>query len=214
MAATNSFMSKGRVEAFSDGVFAIAITLLILEIRLPGHEDGRALTDAEVWHELAVIWPSYLAYAVTFMLIGMVWMNHHRMFHHIARIDAMVLALNLLLLLDVAFLPFPTSLLADTLSRGEGEHAAAIFYGIVLVIGGIGFNLVWWYASSGHRLLGDHITPGEARVIRWRWGMGPALYLVGTLLGLFSAVASLALYVGLLVFYFFDMRPRPAVSPA
>ncbi|MFF5206573.1 TMEM175 family protein [Streptosporangium sp. NPDC000396] len=195
-------MRTGRVEAFSDGVFAIAITLLILEIRLP-EKPGHHL-----WEALVGLWPSYLAYAVTFMLIGMVWMNHHRMFHHIRRADGMLLALNLLLLMDVAFLPFPTHVLAEAITEGEGSGAAAVFYGVILVIGGIFFNGLWWYASAGHRHLGDSITPAEARALRIRWGMGPVLYLVATIVGAVSAIASLCLYVFLLIFYFFDMRPR------
>ncbi|WP_433245703.1 TMEM175 family protein [Streptosporangium sp. CA-135522] len=197
-------MSTGRVEAFSDGVFAIAITLLVLEIRLP--EEPRS--HAHLWEALWGLWPSYLAYVVTFLLIGMIWMNHHRMFNHIRRVDGMLLALNLLLLMDVAFLPFPTHVLAEAITAGEGASAAAVFYGAILVIGGLFFNGLWWYASSRHRHLGDGITPAEARALRIRWGVGPLLYLVATAVGVFSAIASLCLYVFLLAFYFFDMRPR------
>jgi uncharacterized membrane protein len=198
----SSAMSTGRLEAFSDGVFAIAITLLVLEIRLP-----------EGWEEdlggaLIGLWPSYLAYVVTFLLVGMIWMNHHRMFHFIHRTDGMLLALNVLLLMDVAFLPFPTHVLAEALRAEHGTQMAAVFYGIVLVIGGIFYNAVWWYSSLGHRHLGGHITPAEARSLRFRWGMGPVLYLVATVIGAFSAIGALVFYVLLLVFYMFDMRPR------
>ncbi|MEV1244377.1 TMEM175 family protein [Nonomuraea sp. NPDC049750] len=197
-----SAMSTGRLEAFSDGVFAIAITLLVLEIRLP-----------EGWEEdlggaLIGLWPSYLAYVVTFLLVGLVWMNHHRMFHFIYRTDGILLTLNVLLLMDVAFLPFPTHVLAEALRSEHGTQMAAVFYGIVLVIGGIFYNAVWWYSSLGHRHLGAHISPAEARSLRFRWGMGPVLYLVATVIGAFSAVGALVFYVLLLVFYMFDMRPR------
>lgn len=197
-------LSTSRVEAFSDGVFAIAITLLILEIRLP---EPAPRTNGELTAQLLGLWPSYLAYAVSFLLIGMIWINHHRMFHHIARVDGMLLALNLLLLLDVAFLPFPTDVLAGSLRSHGASNAAAVFYGLVLVVGGVFFNAVWWYAARGHRLLAEHITGREATVLGWRWSLGPVLYAVATALGLVSAVASLCLYVFLLVLYFFDMRP-------
>ncbi|MFI7691410.1 TMEM175 family protein [Nonomuraea sp. NPDC049655] len=202
MSDDSSVMSTGRLEAFSDGVFAIAITLLVLEIRLP-----------EGWEEdlggaLIGLWPSYLTYMVTFLLVGMIWMNHHRMFHFIQRTDGLLLALNVLLLMDVASLPFPTHVLAEALHADHDTQTAAVFYGIVLVIGGIFYNAVWWYASSGHRHLGGHITPAEARSLRFRWGMGPVLYLVATVIGALSAIGALVFYVLLLIFYMFDMRPR------
>src|SRR3954462_3462132 len=113
----------GRLEAFSDGVFAITITLLVLEIKAP--------TDYEnLLHGLGALWPSYLAYAVTFLFIGQVWTNHHVMFDHIRAADRTVLLLNTILLMVVAFLPFATSVLADALRNGEGQRTAVGFYGI------------------------------------------------------------------------------------
>ncbi|WP_412537919.1 TMEM175 family protein [Longispora sp. K20-0274] len=200
---TREPMSVGRLEAFSDGVFAIAITLLVLEIRLPAGE-------GDLLGRLLHLWPSYLAYVISFLLIGMIWMNHHRMFHHIRRVDGTLLGLNVLLLMSVSFLPFPTHVLAEALHDRHDSQVAAGFYGTVLVIGGVFYNAVWCYASIGHRLLGDTITPAEARTLRIRWGLGPVLYLVATLLGLWSAAASLVLYILLLLFYFFDLRPRRA----
>jgi len=200
------FMRTSRVEAFSDGVFAIAITLLILEIRLPG--DSAGLTDARLRAELLGLWPSYLAYTLSFLLIGMVWINHHRMFRHIERADGILLGLNVLLLMDVAFLPFSTNVLALSLRGTSAQHIAAAFYGLVLAVGGVFFCAVWWYAASGHRLLNDHITPRQARALGMRWSLGPVFYLVASAIGLLNAVASLACYGLLLVFYFFDMRPR------
>ena len=199
-------MSTSRVEAFSDGVFAIAITLLILEIRLPGSTAG--LTDARLRAELLGLWPSYLAYAISFLLIGMVWINHHRMFRYIERVDGVLLGLNVLLLMDVAFLPFSTDVLAQSLRGTSAEHTAAAFYGLVLAVGGVFYNALWLYASYGHRLLGEHITPREARALGLRWSLGPLFYLVAAGVGLINAVASLGCYVLLLVFYFFDLRPR------
>src|SRR6185437_449639 len=111
------------VVAFSDGVFAISITLLVLEIKPPAGY-GNLL------HDLLALWPSYLAYAVTFLFIGQVWANHHVMFDHIRAADRIVLLLNTLLLMSVAFLPFATSVLAEALRSGHGERTAVCFYGI------------------------------------------------------------------------------------
>lgn len=205
-------MSTSRVEAFSDGVFAIAITLLILEIHLPSDSstatDG--LTDAKLRHELLALWPSYLAYTISFLLIGMIWINHHRMFRYIERVDGIVLGLNVLLLMDVAFLPFSTDVLALSLRGTSAQHTATALYGLVLAVGGVFFSGVWFYAASGHRLLSEHITPREARALGIRWAMGPLCYLVAALVGLLNATASLACYVLLLLLYFFDMRPKHA----
>ncbi|MGW2104488.1 TMEM175 family protein [Streptomyces olivaceoviridis] len=118
-----------RVVAFSDAVIAIAITLLVLEIRPPN--DTRHLL-----HGLATLWPSYLAYAVTFMLIGQVWANHHIMFDHIRSADRVVLFLNTVLLMDIAFLPFAASVLADSFRDGNGQRTAVVLHGIAFEIRG------------------------------------------------------------------------------
>jgi hypothetical protein len=112
-----------RVVFFSDAVFAIAVTLLVLEIR--PLQDTRHLL-----HGLAALWPSYLAYTITFLLIGQVWANHHVMFDHIRVADRMVLFLNTLLLMDIAFLPFAASVLADAFRTGHGQRTAVVFHGL------------------------------------------------------------------------------------
>jgi Endosomal/lysosomal potassium channel TMEM175 len=108
-----------RIVAFSDGVIAIAVTLLVLEIRPP--EDFGHLPQG-----LAALWPSYLAYVVTFMLIGQIWANHHVMFDHIRSADRLVLFLNTVLLMDIAFLPFAASVLAEALRQGHGQRTAVV----------------------------------------------------------------------------------------
>ena len=129
-----------RLVAFSDAVFAISITLLVLEIRPP--------TDySNLLHGLLALWPSYLAYAVTFLFVGQVWANHHVMFDHIRAADRVVLLLNTLLLMVVAFLPFPTSILAGAFRTGHGERTAIVFYGIAFWVTALTFNAVWQYAA-------------------------------------------------------------------
>ncbi|MGH7748818.1 MAG: TMEM175 family protein, partial [Candidatus Dormibacteria bacterium] len=118
-------MSKGRVEAFSDGIFAFAITLLVLTIGQPQHY-------ADLAHELLRQWPGFAAYGVSFAVIGIMWFNHHVIFSHVARVDRTLLYLNLVLLLTIAFLPYPTGIFGEALRRGEGTRDAAVFYSIVM----------------------------------------------------------------------------------
>ena len=134
-------MEKSRLEAFSDGVFAIAITLLVLEIVVPHIEEhgdlGQALLD---------LWPSYLAYATSFLTIGIMWINHHTVFRQLGETDHRFLFINLGLLMCISFVPFPTTLLADYAWGGNGE-AAALAYGITLTITALFFTLLWRYAA-------------------------------------------------------------------
>lgn len=198
-------MSTERIEMFSDGVFAIAITLLVLEIQPP--EDTHRLA-----HELGELWPSYIAYVVSFLLIGLVWANHHTMFQHIVRADRVLLFLNVLLLLDVAFLPFPTAVMANAFRDGAGERVAVVLYGGTLVVGGLFFNAIWQYARRGHRLLGAHISSDEARAIGQRFLLGPVLYGAGTLLGAISPQVGVAVFAFLILFYWLPGRVRVATG--
>lgn len=187
-------MRTNRIEAFSDGVFSIAITLLVLEIHPP--DDTRHLA-----HDLGRLWPSYIAYVISFLLIGLIWANHHTMFDRIRSGDRVLLFLNTLLLMDVAFLPFSTSIVALSLRNGEGERTAVLLYGGSLVVGGIFFNAVWSWAWRGHRLLDPATSHAEARTMGRRFLIGPILYAVGMLLGLASPVAALCLFAALILMY-------------
>ena len=201
-------MESGRLSTFSDGVIAVAITLLVLDLRAP--ED-----TADLGHELLQLWPSYLAYTVSFLLIGLIWANHHTMFEHIRGIDRPLLFLNTLLLMDVALLPFVTSVLARSLHNGDGERVAIAVYGLTLAVGGVFFNAIWWWAGRGHRLMGDHITPAEVQAIARRFRIGPALYALGALLGLAIPAAGLLFYTFLIIYYWLPSdRSRPAGSTA
>ncbi|HEY5988843.1 MAG TPA: TMEM175 family protein, partial [Streptosporangiaceae bacterium] len=133
-------MDSRRAEAFSDGVFAIAITLLVLDLRLPG--PGPA--GHSVTYQLLHAWPQYAAYVVSFLTIGIMWMNHHTILAHVARVDRPLLVLNLLLLMGVVAIPFPTSLVADHL-RDPGGTAATVTYGLVMIVISFGFAGVWIY---------------------------------------------------------------------
>lgn len=195
-------VSTKRLELFSDAVFAISITLLALEIRPPEPTE-------HLGGDLLGLWPRFVALVISFLLIGQVWLNHHMMFTYIWRVDRLLMVLNLLLLLDVAFLPFSTAVLSDAISAGTGDRPAAVFYGLTLAIGGVFFNAIWAYAAHGHRHLGPNITPAEAAVMRRRFAVGPVLYLVAAGIGFFSSTASLALYGFLLALYLAEVAaPR------
>ena len=188
-------MEKGRLEAFSDGIFAIAATLLVLEITVPHLDEpgelGQALLD---------LWPSYLAYATSFLTIGIMWVNHHSVFRQIGETDHRFLFINLGLLMLIAFVPFPTILLADYAWGGNGE-AAALTYGITLTITALFFNLLWRYAAWNNRLLRPDADPVEVSGISRAYLPGPFMYGGATLVALVSPEASTALFLAVALFY-------------
>jgi uncharacterized membrane protein len=189
-----------RVEAFSDGVFAIAITLLILEIRVPSAGSG------ELSKQLLRQWPSYISFIISFAFIGIMWMNHHRLFTHIERCDDLLLVFNLLLLLGVTAVPFPTSVLASHLGQ-PGQRTAALLFNGTYVFIAIAFNVLWRYASSGgRRLLAEDVDTASVEKISQQYAFGPILYLVCFALAWVSVSASLVLNVALASFF--------ALSPA
>jgi uncharacterized membrane protein len=183
-----------RLEAFSDGVFAIAITLLVLAIAVPP-------AGSRLGAELLALWPSYLAYAASFLVIGAIWINHHAMFRHIVRTNAGLLLLNLFQLMAVAFLPFPTAVLAEAFLRGTDERIATAFYGGTLVVLGVFVTATWQYAARGHRLLSQELTPDEARRIGRRFFVGPAGYAIAIVLGLVAPALAVVMYVALNLFF-------------
>jgi TMEM175 potassium channel family protein len=194
----------GRLEAFSDAVFAITVTLLVLEIRPP-------TDDRDLLHGLVALWPSYVAYAVTFLFIGQVWANHHVMFDHIRAADRVVLLLNTLLLMVVAFLPFATSVLAGALRSGHGQRTAVVFYGIAFDVTALTFNALWQYACR-HRLLSEALDSAGATAISRRFQLALAWLATGALLGALLPVLGLAVIAAFNAFYWLPIRgesPRP-----
>lgn len=160
----------GRIEAFSDGVFAVAITLLIFDVHVPNASAG------SLGVALLKQWPSYVSFLISFTFIGIMWVNHHRLFNHIRRSDNLLLFLNLLLLLGVTTVPFPTELLANRyLVPGDRVVAAAVFNGTYFVIA-IFFNLLWHHAVR--RGLLDAATLESADSISKQYAVGPLAYLV------------------------------------
>ena len=166
-------MSKNRLEAFSDGVFAIAITLLVIELRPPELEDGESLARG-----LAHLWPGYLGYALSFLILGVMWLNHHRMFEPVRRVDGVVLVLNLMLLLFAVLIPFPTAVLADHLADGGDDARTAVaLYCFVIFLTAIRFVLLFIAITRpGVVDDADEPAPGLVMRARLRFGVGVLVY--------------------------------------
>ena len=188
-------MPKSRTEAFSDGVFAIAITLLIIEVRVPDSKSGALARD------LANQWPSYAAYLVSFAIIGIIWVNHHDIFERIVTVDRPLLFLNLLLLLTVAFLPFPTALLGQYIRQGDNAHIAAAVYGANMTLIGLAFIAVWTYLARVPSLLTPEMGAEGALRARRAAVIGPIVYGLSIPLAFVSPVACLIVYAAMALYF-------------
>lgn len=191
-----------RVEAFSDGVIAIAITLLVLEIRVPPIEEA---SPAELWQALRDLWPNYLGYVISFFTIGIMWANHHTIFRYIARTDHYLILTNLLFLFFLATIPFPTALMADFLGL-PAERVGIIVYSGWFLLTALSYHLLWRYASRGNRLLDPHADPAGVATITSRFNLGPPAYALAFALSFFSTGASLAVLLGLALLYVLPYR--------
>jgi uncharacterized membrane protein len=190
-------MNPARLEAFSDGVFAIAITLLVLDIHVP---DPTATADLA--EELGAQWPSYVAYAVSFLTIGIIWINHHAMIRRLKAVDHGILVLNLLLLLFVGLLPFTTALMAAYLREGQGDHLAAAIYAGSFLLMSIAFaSLNRLILFRKPRLMAEPIEEARRRAILTRGVAGLVPYLLATILAVVSSYVTLAICGAIAAFY-------------
>ncbi len=187
-----------RLEAFSDGVIAIAITLLVLEVRVP--DRAGIATTGQLWRHLGDLWPDYLGYLISFGTIGVMWANHHAIFKYIALTNHYLLLLNSLLLLCIGFLPFPTALLADYLGH-PGERAAVIVYSGWFLVTALAYNRLWWYASHDRRLIDPNADSRAVEAVTRRFRLGPPSYLLAFLLSFVSTAASLIVRLLLALLY-------------
>ncbi|MBA2392274.1 MAG: DUF1211 domain-containing protein [Ktedonobacteraceae bacterium] len=186
----------GRVEAFSDGVFAVAITLLVLNIKVP----GLLPDDKGLWAVLAREWSMYVAYITSFATIGIMWLNHHRILVHIRRTDTILILLNLLLLSIIVLIPVPTDLLAEYLVRPD-MHVAAIIYSSMFFVMSCCFNFLWRYASHENRLLAKNVSPQAVAAINQQYLCGPLFYTVTFVVAWFNAPISILLNFILALFF-------------
>ncbi len=194
-----------RVEAFSDGVFAIAVTLLVLEFKVP-HDAGRSLREL-----LLAQWPSYFAFVTSFATIGIMWINHHRMFNYLRRTDHGLLILNAVLLLGVTFVPYPTAVVATYLGH-EGQKTAAAFLAVTYIGIAIAFNLLWRYASSSRRPRLLRVPPDDPGVlaIRSAYRFGPLYYVATLILAAWDGRASVALNLAIAIYW--ALPPRRSAA--
>ena len=184
-------------------MFAVAITLLVLEL-LPIGSD--VLTAAVLLHA----WPEYFAYVVSFLTIGIMWLNHHTILAHVNRVDRPLLVLNLLLLMGIVAVPFPTALVAEHLLE-EGGTTATVTYGIVMIAISAGFAGVWVYVVTHARSLGAALPPSALRRSVPGFTLGGVAYAAGTLVAAFwSPVAALIIFGLLALYYLFEHLPGPA----
>jgi uncharacterized membrane protein len=190
-------VTKSRTEAFSDGVIAVAITLLALDLKVPSPDAPGTLA-----HRLGEQWPNYAAYAVSFLTIGIIWINHHAMLSRIARIDHGVLIRNILLLMTIGVLPFSTALMAEYLKAGQGDNLAAVVYGGSFLLMAVGF-----FAMQAHvlvrkpELLEERVTPTVRRFVLRRNAAGLLPYLIATLGGIISPYITLVICAGIAGLY-------------
>jgi uncharacterized membrane protein len=195
-------MTSARLEAFSDGVFAIAATLLVLDLRVPEAEGGLA-------QALLAQWPSYVTYVTSFTTIGIMWVNHHDLIAHVRQVDRGLLFLNLFLLMVVSVIPFPTALLGRYVTAGDDSHLASAIYGGVMVLMSIAFNLLWRHVTSHHREPSATLDPHRMRQEGRLFSLGLLTYLLAIGLSFVSATLGLTIYALTAVFYIFPWLPQP-----
>ena len=182
-------LTTTRLEAFSDGVFAIAITLLVLEIAIP------IAADRDLIGALADEWPQYLAYIISYLTIGWVWIGHSAITSHMERANAMFLRLNLLLLMAVAFLPFPTQLMAEYLGKSEPERVAVFFYGVLLLAIAILMDVLWRYALTSKELLKDDMTDEELAALATKSTPGLVFFAISLVVAFVAPTVTVFLYL-------------------
>jgi uncharacterized membrane protein len=202
----------GRAEAFSDGIFAIAMTLLVLDLKVPREVSGPEGLLPAITRQ----WPTFAAYLTSFATILVMWVNHHMLFNNIRRVNTAFLFLNGLLLLFITFVPFPTALVSEYVRRPEARTAAAIYAGTYVALA-IVFNVLWRYAAAGRRLLDPRCTRAQVAAINRQYAFGPVLYAAAFVLAFWSVPASLCLCMGLALFFALTAsfgRPPERIDPA
>jgi uncharacterized membrane protein len=201
-------MDRSRLEAFSDGVFAVAITLLALDLTVAGPAGTGSLAD-----QLHEKWPAFLAYLISFFMIGIVWVNHHVLVRSIVKVDRMLLFLNLVLLLFVVLIPFATAIVADYFSRHDWDtRVAMMIYGGVFLGMSVGFGAIFEWTLHGQRVE-QPLPPERHWPARVRFVGGGLVYVAAIVIALFNDVASFALIAAVAVYYIVERTP-PSAAPA
>jgi uncharacterized membrane protein len=198
-------MDSRRAESFSDGVFAVAITVLVFNLLPIAVATNSHLSARTLGH----YWPAYVAYLVSFLTIGIMWLNHHTMLSAVTRVNRAVLVLNLFLLLGVVAVPFPTALVADHLNDGSAGRVAAVTYGLVMLLISAGYASTWIYLAAHQADLGARRKVVAPRLSTVRFTAGNGGYVAGTLVALAWPVGALIIFGLLAVYYLFEHLPTP-----
>jgi len=206
-----------RAESFSDGVFAVAITILVFNL-LPIADKTQLHLSVHGYHGhpgLVSYWPAYMAYVVSFLTIGIMWLNHHTMLSQVTKVDRTILVLNLFLLMGIVAIPFPTALVADHLTGSQPASAkvAAVTYGLVMIAIGFGYGSMWVYLAAHQESLGARRRVHTPRLSTFRFTIGNAGYIGGTLIALISPIAALIIFGLLAIYYLFEHLPSATDDP-
>jgi uncharacterized membrane protein len=191
-------MTTSRLEAFSDGVFAVAITFLVFNLKAPVVDHG------SLWSALVDEWPFFASYAVSFLIIGIIWVNHHAIFHQLAHLDRPLMFLNLVLLMFVVLIPFTTALLAQYIQAGSNSHVAAAVYSLTMTGMSFAFGFIWGYAVFHPHVLRPYVDPDAARASLPRFTIGSFIYIGTVGVAFISAVLCLAIHAVIALYYVFD----------
>lgn len=187
-------LSKARIETLCDGVFAIAMTLMIFNIKSPGL---LRVPAASLAHALFALWPHFLAYAISFVMLGVYWVGHHNVFHYVRRSDRVLLWINIIFLMFVTVIPFSTAVLGNY----PGEQVAVVLYACNLILVGSMLYAQWWYATALHRLVDRDLDPVLVRLAKRRILAGPAILLLAIAVSFSSPALSILICALVPVFY-------------
>jgi TMEM175 potassium channel family protein len=199
-----------RAESFSDGVFAVAITVLVFNLLPIADKTASDLTAKTLGH----YWPAYLAYVVSFLTIGIMWLNHHSMLSRVSKVNRQVLVRNLFLLMGVVAIPFPTALVADHLHENSQGTVAAVTYGLVMMVISVGYATTWVYLAAHQKELDAVRQVRVPRLTTLRFTAGNVGYVAGTLIAFVSPIAAVIIFGLLAVYYLFEQLPDPGEDNA
>ena len=201
----------GRIEAFSDGVFAVAITLLVFDLKVPTTTALDAISVAGLANALSQQWPSYLAFVTSFATILIMWVSHHSIFKMVYKSDSPFLFANGLLLMLVTVVPFPTSLVSEYLTTPAAATACAVYAGLFVLIN-IAYNLLWWTASHNRSLLNPDVSPAQVKIHARSIYFGFPIYLLATLLAFLNPYLTIAICTVMWIYWIFTFAERSSTK--